>query len=278
MLVKSVRRQERTMRTWVGRIALGGIVVLFLGLTPSVAGAATGTVYVRGTVTCPPSDPFVGAWVASSGGKSDFAHKAVYPGTGGQIAKVSLTLASVALPTTVSLNVGCGGSSATWRHVFNGLGKVKASASGTVFINVGCTTASCSVAPRGTAGSTTVNPGADSKQCTYRASAFWKQMTGSFPSWNGDAGAWDNNAPTKRWQVRAWAEPDSLMVWQPWTGNKYGHVGYVADTRVSSGVTQVKIYDRNWDGVGGDRGGVWIGIPSKASFIRVPPRFTTYNR
>lgn len=270
------------MRTYPKRVARVGAVTIaamvITLVTPSVAKAATGTVYVRGSVTCPDGQPFVGAWVNSTGGKSGFASKAVHPNTAGRMAKISLTLSSVALPTTVSLNVGCGGSTSSWRYVYNGVGAVKANGSGTVFINLGCTTSSCSTAARGQAGSTTTNPGADSKQCTWRASEFWKQMTGSYPSWGGNAGYWDNNAPGKGWGVRSWAEPDSLMVWQPTTSNQSGHVGYVADTRVSNGVTQVKIYDRNSDFRGTDRNGVWLNVPGGARFIRVPPRSTTYNR
>jgi surface antigen len=103
-------------------------------------------------------------------------------------------------------------------------------------------------------------------------------MTGSYPSWSGNAGYWDDNAPTKGWAVRGWPEPDSLMISQPTSRNLAGHVGYVADTRVYNGVTQVKIYDRNFDFRGTDRNGLWMGVPSGARFIRVPPRFTPYNR
>jgi hypothetical protein len=242
------------------------------------AEAATGTVYVRGTVTCPVGQPFMGTWVASSVSGSGWASKAVYPGTSSRMAKISRTLSNVAVPTTVSLNVGCGGTSSSWRYAYNRLGNVKASATGTVFINLVCTTSRCTTAPRGLAGSTARNPVSDPTQCTYRAAEFWKQMAGSYPSWGGNAGYWDDNAPTKGWAVRGWAEPDSLIVWQPTTGNPYGHVGYVADTRVVNGVTQVKIYDRNYDFRGTNRNGVWLNLPAGVRFIRVPPRFTPYNR
>jgi len=194
------------------------------------------------------------------------------------MAKVSRTLSGIALPTTIKLNIGCGGSAEKWRYTFDRVGEVKATGPGTAFINLGCTTTSCTKASKGQAGSTTRNPVTDSKQCTSRASDFWKQMTGSYPAWSGDAGYWDDNAPSKGWTHRAWPEPDSLMVTQPTRSNSAGHVGYVADVRVSNGTTQVKIYDRNTDFKGTDRNGVWLNLPAGARFIRVPPRFTQHNR
>jgi surface antigen len=273
-----------------------GAAVLFTAVgvaTPQVASAATATIYFRGSVTCPEGNKFAGAWVSNSTGGSGFSSKVILPGTSGREARIGRAFANVTVPTTVSINVGCGLKSdgTSWKYVYNGLGKVKATATGTVFINVGCTTTSCTAGARGTGGSTTVNPATESTSstlygqewCTYRAAAFWKQMTGSFPGWGGDAGYWDNNAPNLGWNKRSWPELDSLMVWQPGTAGSVGHVGYVADVRVSNGVTQVKIYDRNWDGrpYDGkiyDRNGAWTNIPAGAAFIRVPPRFTPYNR
>jgi hypothetical protein len=273
---------------WVGRDAaarLGAARPLLLVLmlvtaamvvvgTPGRSEAATGTVYVRGSVTCPVGQPFAGAWVNSSAGGSAFADKRVHPGTGGRMARVSRRLDGVRLPTTVSLNVGCGTRGTQWRYVLTGLGKVRATGTGTVFINVVCDTSRCTTVPRGPAGPS-VNPMRDSTQCTHRAAAFWRQMTGSFPSWGGDAGWWDTNSAG--WAKRNWAQPDALMVWQPGpTSSRYGHVGYVADTRVVAGRTEVEIYDRNWGP--SDRQGAWITVPPGAQFIRVPPRFTPYDR
>lgn len=274
---KSRRPSRRVAALAIATLALIGSLA-----TAAPASAATGTVTVRGAVTCPTGQAFVGTWVNSSGGRSNFANWTRVPGTSNREAIISLTLSSVTVPTTISLNIGCGGSTSNWRYVFNNVGSVRATGSGTVFINPGCTTTRCTLAPRGTGGSTTVNPGAGSTQCTYRAAAFWKEMTGSFPGWGGNAGEWDdsNRAPRLGWSVRNWPEPNSIMVTQP-SGSglgRYGHVGYVADVRVSGGTTQVKIYDRNYDGRGGDRNGVWVSIPSGARFIQAPPRFTTHNR
>jgi hypothetical protein len=246
---------------------------IVVAATPGRSEAATGTVVVRGSVTCPAGQRFAGARVVTSTGGGGGAHSEVYPHTGGQMAKVSRTLEGVRLPSTVSLTVGCGIERGRWRHVISGLGKVRTGGSGTVFINVACNTDHCLTAPRGPAGPAggAANPMSDSTQCTNRAAAFWRAMTGSFPSWGGDAGWWDDNSVG--WAKRGWAEPDSLMVWQPGpTSSTSGHVGYVADTRVAAGTIEVKIYDRNWGSA--DRHGAWIPIPPDAEFIRVPPRFT----
>jgi len=269
------------------RALLAGLLLAAISFTfasERPASAATATVYVRGSVTCPEGQQFAGAWVTSSGGGGDFASKAIYPGTGSRMAKISRTLSNISVPSKISLNVGCGiVNGDQWRYVFNGQGAVTAPGTGTVFINLACTTASCTTAARGLPGSTSVNPAAGVGECTYRAAEFWKQMTGSYPGWGGNAGEWDTRArDISHWNIRGWAEPDSLMVWQPGsTSSSFGHVGYVADTRVSSGATQVKIYDRNWDGDPTNvdqRDGVWIGIPAGAQFIRVPPRFDPHNR
>lgn len=269
-----------TVGSPVRRVAALAAAALLAVLVPaSPAHAATGTVNVKGTITCPDGHPPAGVWVDSSAGRSGFAGLKTLPGTSSRHVRFERQLKDVTLPTTVKLNVGCGTKNGDqWRYVFNGVASVRATATGTVFVALGCSTSSCSTPAKGTAGSTTVNPGADSSQCTWRAAEFWKQMTGSYPAWGGNAGYWDDNAPGKGWNVRSWPEMDTIMVWQPTSGNAAGHVGYVADLRVYNGATQVKIYDRNWVGPGADRNGVWIGIPPGAAFIRVPPRFTTHQR
>jgi hypothetical protein len=57
-----------------------------------------------------------------------------------------------------------------------------------------------------------------------------------------------------------------------------GHVGYVADIRNSNGVLQIKVYDRNADGRGGNREGVWVNRISSMRFITAPPRASTRLR
>jgi len=97
-------------------------------------------------------------------------------------------------------------------------------------------------------------------------------MTNRFPNWRGDAGYWDDNAAATGWKVEGVPMADSIAVWQPGTASAWGHVGYVADTRVSSGVLQMKVYDRNWDGNGGNRNGVWLNARSDQRFIVAPPQ------
>lgn len=260
-------------------VVLAAVMLVSLLGTAAPATAATATVYVRGTVTCPTGEAFVGTWVQSSAGQAGWASWTRLPGTSSRQAVISRTLTNVQLPTTVRLNIGCGGSTSSWKYAYAPVGSVTATAGGTVFINAGCSTSTCNVAPRGTLGPTATTV-TDTTQCTYRADLFWRQMTGRYKPWAADAGAWDDRAPAYGWQVRAWPEPDSLVVWQPYASGagKYGHVAYVANVRVYNGATQLKIYDRNWSSPGADRNGVWISVPSGAKFIRVPPRFTPYNR
>jgi surface antigen len=106
-------------------------------------------------------------------------------------------------------------------------------------------------------------------------------MTGRYPNWGGNAGYWDNNAAATTgtdWTVSSVARPRSLFVIQPTSSNPAGHVGYVSDARVSSGVVQIRISDRNWnasckDGTQPvyDRTNVWINVATTMRFIVPPP-------
>jgi surface antigen len=121
-------------------------------------------------------------------------------------------------------------------------------------------------------------------QCTARAADFWKRMTGRYPNWRdstgryGNAGYWDDNAGATGWLIEGVPMADSLAIWQPTSTNKAGHVGYVADTRVSNGILQMKIYDRNFDFRGTNRNGVWLNYASGMKFIVVPPHVETVLR
>jgi surface antigen len=101
-------------------------------------------------------------------------------------------------------------------------------------------------------------------------------MVGRYPNWGGDAFVWDDNAAATGWAVRSWPRPDSIAVWQQASHGgvgSLGHVGYVNDTRVSRGVLQMSISDRNWDNAGGDRTKVWVPFTKGMKFIVAPPRF-----
>jgi surface antigen len=100
-------------------------------------------------------------------------------------------------------------------------------------------------------------------------------MTGRFPNWGGNAGYWDTNAAATGWKVEAVPFADSIVVMQPTATNAAGHVGWVADTRVKSGVLQVKVYDRNSNFKCINRDGVWLNVASSMRFIVVPPRRET---
>jgi hypothetical protein len=136
-------------RSWTARLLLLLLVsaAIVVAATPGRAEAAreaaTGTVVVRGSVTCPAGQRFAGARVESSTGGGGVADRAVYPNTDGQMAKVSHRLVDVRLPSRVSLTVGCGTQGGRWRHVISGLGNVRATGTGTVVINVACSTDHC---------------------------------------------------------------------------------------------------------------------------------------
>lgn len=259
----------RTLRSSLVLIVLAISTVVFA----SGASAAPATVHLRGTVACPSGRPVVGVWVQSSGGGSGFANWSRYPGAS-TVAKFSRTM-STNPGTTLYLNVGCGGSTATWGSSSRTPSvKFAAGAGKTLYYNVECgSVGKCSMFPmENNTPAAPARNSLDPKQCTKRASDFWKEMTGRFHNWAGHAGSWDDNAAATGWAVRSWPRPDSLIVWQPNQAGagSVGHVGYVSDTRVSSGKLQMKVYDRNWGG--SDRNGVWVNFVSGMKFIVPPPR------
>ena len=91
-------------RLLVALSVIGGFMVA----ASQIPAYAASTVGVRGTVACPSGKPVVGVWVASSGGGSGYASWSAYPGAS-TIARFSRTF-STNLPTTIYLNVGCGGT------------------------------------------------------------------------------------------------------------------------------------------------------------------------
>jgi hypothetical protein len=263
-------------------LVLSAVLITSVFVAP--AANASVTYNIRGSVYCN-SGAVVGVYMHSSGGGSDFASWTAFPGHS-NIARYSRQF-TTALPSKIWLSVGCGGTKQSWGSSNNTPQKSVSSAT-TVYMNTTCnvSTKTCSfpAAPTNN-GSTTTNPITDTHQCTYRASAYWKVMTGRYPAWFvnghlGDAGYWDDNAKTYHWSVWSFAAAGSLFVQQPWTdssGRKHvGHVGFVADTRVYNGVLQTKIYDRNNDGIVSnidDRNAVWITPKAGTTYI-VPPAWT----
>ena len=230
---------------------------------------------VRGSVSCPGGLPVSGVYVHSSGGGSDFASWTAYPGAS-TMARYSRTFTTT-LPSTIYFSVGCGSgsTSGSWK-TSNNSGQATVSSGTVLYDNFTCNgSGTCVEFPMedNTPAAPLNNPGSDPSQCTWRASDFWRLMTGRYPNWGGNAGYWDDNAQATGWSVVSWPRVNSLFVSQPTGSNKAGHVGYVADVRVSSGQLQMKIYDRNYDLRGTDRDGVWIAWTNSMRFI-VPPART----
>jgi hypothetical protein len=275
-----IRQWRFAMRRLPAVLALVLLVAALAGAPPngtptlsaSASSSTTATYRVYGTVACPSAMPVVGVWMRSTGGGSQFLSWTPYPGAS-SIARIYKAF-TTNLPTSIYLNVGCGGKPAKWRSSSR-TPTVSVSSGSVLYLNTECNgLGSCAYFPKenNTPPAPSYNPAADSTQCTWRAAEFWKKMTGRYPNWRGNAGYWDDNAATTGWAKRSWPRPDSLAVWQPTASNPAGHVGYVADTRVSNGVLQMKIYDRNYDFRGTDRNGVWLNFVRGMKFIVVPPR------
>jgi len=81
---------------------------LVLAISPP-AGATT-SLTISGSVACAGGQPVEGVWVQSSGGGSKFAG---WQATSSTAASYSATI-STAVPTVISLHVGCGGSKSSW--------------------------------------------------------------------------------------------------------------------------------------------------------------------
>jgi len=274
---KPATATPRSVTLSKAREVLGLIAGALLATLAWASAAAGATVDLRGSIACPAGKNIVGAWVNSSGGGAGWLSRTGYPGAP-TIARVGRRLETT-LPTTISASVGCGGSSSSWGSS-SPTPAVKVAAASTLHYNVECAAVGSCRTFRNDDNdppSPATNPTADSTQCTYRASEFFKIMTGRHRNFYGDAGTWDTAAANVGWEIRSWPRPDSIAIWQPNQAgaSSAGHVGYVADTRVASGVLQMKIYDRNWIGPGEDRNGVWVPFAAGMKFIVAAPRLHT---
>jgi hypothetical protein len=208
----------------------------------------------------------------STGGGSGWTSFTKYPGRP-HVARYSRTF-STNLPSSISLNVGCGGTPQKWGSSSSTPAK-KVTSGAILFMNARCTPSAgtCGFPPleNDTPKAPSFNPATQygTDECTYRASEFWKTMTGRFPNWPGNAGFWDTNAAATGWRVEGVPMADSIAIL---TQGDPGHVGYVADTRVSSGKLQMKIYDRNKINDGKDINGQWRDYTSAMRFIVAPPQ------
>lgn len=252
-------------------IVLGATIALGMG---TAAGAAS-TVTVSGVASCDNGQAIVGIWMNSSGGGAGWVtDRPSMPGRA-NIAVFHKTF-TANLPTRVSFDVGCGGTPAKWTS--SNKSPVVTVSSATFTSNLWCNgngVCRTAKAPANT-GSSTVNPAAGVCWCTYRAAEFWKKMTGRYPAWGGDAGYWDDRAPTLGWEVSSEPRPRSLFVDQPANGG-VGHVGYVSDVRIVNGTLQIQISDRNGNGSCrdgsqpvSDRTNVWINVKAGSRYIVAP--------
>lgn len=242
----SCGKQTARISNLVAIAALIFSVVVLAG--PSgTASAASARLY--GTVTCPSGKAVVGVWVESSAGGSRWAPWTAFPGVP-HAAYYNVTL-TTALPSSVFLTVGCGGTPQKWATSNK---TTKFTLSGSKVVNAGCNAAgTCSFPKKITSPTpTSYNPvGTAYKcQCTYFAAEKWKAATGSYPNWKeadgsgriGNAINWDDNAARIGWQIGSVPRPRSLFVVN---SGPYGHVGYVHDVRISGGVVEVLISDQN---------------------------------
>lgn len=119
-----------------GIVALG-VTISALSALPAQAAGPT----ISGKVACANNQHVEGVWVQSSGGGSKFAS---WKPTGTATASYSTTI-STKLPTSISLHVGCGGSTKSWKsdNFSPAIVGIKGSASISV---TNCVTGQCSPA------------------------------------------------------------------------------------------------------------------------------------
>lgn len=262
-------------------LAVSAVIAVVISTFAAASASAAVNYQIRGSVVCSDGQPVVGVWMESSGGGSGWAGWTRYPGRP-HVARYARTF-TTSLSTTIYLNVGCGGSPSRWASSSRTPSRT-ASSGAILFMNARCDPSAkkCGFPPL--ENNTPVAPSSNvfgSVWCTWRAAEFWRTMTGRYPNWRnaagryGDAGYWDDNASATGWRTEGVPSPDSLVVWQPGAAGALGHVGYASDTRVSNGILQMKIYDRNWDGNPNnidDRNGVWVAFASQMRFIVAPPQ------
>jgi hypothetical protein len=181
-------------------------------------------------------------WVESSAGGSNWASWKALPGNA-TVALYSFLLATP-VNTSISLHVGCAiaaGTSGTWasdNHTPNYSNTANSTAplvinalncsSGTTLVAKKTVTGACALPTKGTLSSAATNP-SDHGYCTCGASYFWKNNTGGYPSWGGDASAWASGAHSMNWTVVSFPAPHALIVWA--AGD---HVGWVTSVNWDS--------------------------------------------
>lgn len=263
---------------WIRRILAITAPAMLVSLAYAAPPASAATsVTVHGTVRCTNGAKVVGVWINSSAGGSTWANWTPYPGTA-SVAIIRKTI-STNFPTQLRLDVGCGGTPASWASN-NKTTLLRMSSGSSNPMNAFCNGAgTCTWGKKENntpaAGSTNQFASRQNCWCTYLAAERWKTMTGRYPNWNGNANRWDDNAAATGWTVSNYASPRSLFVDNAGT---LGHVGYVRDVRISSGKVQILIDDRNSNGSCRDEGRPpydrikeWINVTSTMKFIVPPP-------
>lgn len=206
---------------------------------------------MSGTVVCPSGAPVVGVWVQSTGGGSKFAARA--PSKGG----TTMSIYSARVNSgAVELHVGCGGTPAKWasdqwtpRITVSRSRSVNAICKGRAgtFRRI-----SCSLPARPKIAAPPTN-GFAKGNCTQYAADKWRAATGRFPSWRGDALAWNENAAAHRWTVVTKPAARSVVVFEPGvqrSSPKYGHVAWVESVARRSGAWYVTITEMNFRALG----------------------------
>jgi len=249
-------------------LALVGTAAATIAVGFWAAPASAATISVSGTVSCDGGNAVVGVWIQSSGGGSGFAAWTRLPNRV-NVASYSKTL-STALPTNISLHVGCGGTSSSW---WGDNWTPNKAIGGSATLN-----ARCSEGP-GTAvrcawpatGASRSYNGFAGGYCTWGAAEKWKQNTGAYPGWNGDAMYWDTNARSAGWTVVSTPRARAVVVMEPGaTTSSVGHVAWVNSYRISGSTIYLNITDMNRYSLG-----VWstyerVYQPGQMSFIMAP--------
>lgn len=263
-------------------VRIGMLVVVVLAsfgavTVPTDVASAASSLPVRGVVSCPGGKAVVGIWANSSGGGSSFiadydrfpgqSHVAVFHGT-----------LSTNLPTTLRLDVGCGGTKEKWGSNNKTPSLAVPAGASSRTINAWCEVdGTCAWAHKenNDPKAPKTNP-FGTCWCTYRAAEIWEQWVGRYPNWGGDAALWDTNAANAGWDVKDTPRPRALFVSQGTANNPAGHVGGVDDVRIKDGKVQIKIRDRNSNfacnqGKVYDRNDYWMNVQSGMKFIIPPP-------
>jgi surface antigen len=116
------------------------------------------------------------------------------------------------------------------------------------------------------------NPGA-SGNCTWWAEEQIKNYMrrGTYPAWGGNAGWWDDNAPSYGWAVQGMPTSHAIVVFEPNTNgaSSLGHVAWADQVQLRGSTVWVHITEMNWVGYNkvSDR---WIPHASGLSYIPAP--------